>query len=114
MNKLTCAGSVSLLGALAWSHTALAQTANAEVSSGSLEEIVVTAEKREESAQKTPISMEIYTAQDLAEHDIVDMASLANIDTSLNYTSGGGEGFLTLRGYRVAIPRRLAARRCRL
>lgn len=100
MNKYLFAQSAGLVSALLISHLGWTQTAATDTGSGAatLEEVVVTAEKREESAQKTPISMEVYTATDLAQKDIVDMASLANVDTSLNYTSGSGEGFLTLRG----------------
>jgi iron complex outermembrane receptor protein len=98
MKGYLLASGVSLVSALMIGQVARAQTAGTETGAGQLEEVVVTAEKREESAQKTPISMEVYTAQDLAQHDIVDMQSLANVDTSLNYTSGSGEGFLTLRG----------------
>jgi iron complex outermembrane receptor protein len=77
-------------------HFAAAQ--NVATAGDSLAEVVVTAEKREESAQKTPISMEVYSSHEIDQKGIVDMKSLAATDTSLNYNPGAGEGYLTLRG----------------
>ena len=84
-------------GALLLPHHARAAEAAAE-DTGTLQEIIVTAEKREESSQKTPISLELYTSAEIDKKGIVDLASLATNDTSLNFNSGGGEGYLTLRG----------------
>ena len=72
--------------------------AETDANSGALQEIVVTAEKRESTAQKTPISMEVYSAAEVAEKGIVNLESLASTDTSLNFNAGGGEPYLTLRG----------------
>ena len=73
-------------------------SADVDETSGALQEIIVTAEKREENSQKTPISLELYTAAEIVQKDIVNLESLATNDTSLNFNSGGGEGYLTLRG----------------
>lgn len=74
----------------------LAQDTESET--GQLEEIVVTAQKRQESAQKTPISMNLYSADDLVEKGITDMQSLAAQDTSLVFNRNGGQAVLALRG----------------
>jgi iron complex outermembrane recepter protein len=63
-----------------------------------LQEVVVTAEKTREPAQTTPISMAVYSAGDIQAKGIKDIESLASADTSLNFDSGGGEPYLTLRG----------------
>jgi len=88
-----------LLAAVGFHQLALsADGTTTDADSGALAEIVVTAEKRVETAQKTPISMEVYDAKALTEKGVVDMESLAATDTSLNFNNGGGEGYLTMRG----------------
>ncbi len=65
-----------------------------------LQEVVVTAQKRAESAQTTPIAITVYGADDIVRKGITDIQALATNDTSLNLTYGaGGESpYLTLRG----------------
>jgi iron complex outermembrane receptor protein len=79
--------------------TAFAQTAEGEATEpGQLAEVVVTAEKREESEQKTPISMSVISAEEINRAGIVDLATLAANDPSVNFGSSGAEGYLTVRG----------------
>src|SRR5580692_7763100 len=61
-----------------------AQTAPVEASAPiaapgdeALEEVIVTAERQPEQEQKTPISVTVYNASDLAREGVVDMQSLA-------------------------------------
>src|SRR5258708_1480070 len=63
-----------------------------------LAEIIVTAQKVSSSESKTPISMEVYDGKSLASRGVTDIASLAYEDPSLNFDSGNGEGYLTIRG----------------
>jgi iron complex outermembrane receptor protein len=96
-------GLIALLaGAAVWGTAARAQTADttaeASTDSGQLQEILVTAEKRVESAQKTPISMSVISAQEIAQKGIADFATLSANDSSLNFSSNGSEGYLTVRG----------------
>ena len=64
-----------------------------------LQEVVVTAQKRTESAQTTPISMGIFSAADLVKDGITDVQTLSMHDTSLNFSNGGStEGWITMRG----------------
>ena len=76
----------------------VAAVASAQESGRVLEEVVVTAQKRTELAQTTPISMEVYGAEEISRKGITDIQALAINDTSLNFSSGGSEGWLTMRG----------------
>lgn len=68
------------------------------VAADTLEEITVTAERREESAQKTPISMNVYTADEITRERIIDMQSLTETDPNLIFNRNGGEATLAIRG----------------
>jgi iron complex outermembrane receptor protein len=59
------------------------------VSEGGLEEIVVTARRREERAQSVPASITAYSAQDVKTHNITDQLSLANNTPSLIAIASG-------------------------
>lgn len=61
-------------------------------------EVIVTAEKIAEPAQTTPISMSLYTGEDITAKRIVDIESLAYTDSSLNFNMNAGEPYLTMRG----------------
>lgn len=63
-----------------------------------LDEVVVTAQKRVGTEQTTPISMNVWSAEELVRKGISDIQSLSIADTSLNYSNGGSEGFIAIRG----------------
>jgi iron complex outermembrane receptor protein len=63
-----------------------------------LQEVTVTATRVKTPAERTAVSLEVYSSADLAREDIHDLASLAAVDPSLQYTPNGGRGVLTLRG----------------
>ena len=72
-----------------------------------LEEVIVTAERREESAQKTPISMTVYAGEAASAAGVHDVASLSRVDPSIIAsaseqarvaTRGAGAGALTWPG----------------
>ena len=71
---------------------------NADTGGDALQEVIVTAERRPEEEQRTPISVTVYNASDLAREGVVDMESLAAADPSLQFNRNGGNGTLTLRG----------------
>jgi iron complex outermembrane recepter protein len=105
MNRGPICSAVLFLGALygtqAFAQTAPAQASAADPSTlatGQLQEVVVTAEKRSESAQKTPISMSVISAEDIVRKGIGDFAALATNDTSVNFSENGAEPYLTVRG----------------
>ncbi len=87
--------------AVAFTAAALAAAAPVAMSQeagAQLEEIVVTAQKREETAQKTAISMTVYSAEDIVAAGIHDISSLATADPSINLTTSNGAGYVAVRG----------------
>jgi iron complex outermembrane receptor protein len=102
MKRSSVGVAVIFAGAALWGSQAGAQTESAEpaapAAEGGLAEVVVTAEKRVESEQKTPISMNVISAAEIAQKGISDFATLATNDTSVNFSSNGAEGYLTVRG----------------
>jgi iron complex outermembrane receptor protein len=89
---------VLMATAVACSSGAFAQQPEPEAASQVLEEVVVTAEKREETAQKTPISMTVYSGGDLAAAGIHNIAAIASVDPSLNVTTSTGSAYAAVRG----------------
>ncbi len=71
----------------------------AQTSGGStLEEVVVTAEKVESSEQKTAVSMQVYTPEDLANRGAHDLQSLATSDPSITFAVSTGQPYIAMRG----------------
>jgi iron complex outermembrane recepter protein len=65
----------------------------------SLEEVVVTAEKRPSTDSKTAIAMDVFTGAQLQAHGVHDMATLSQFDPTINFGSTGqGAIFMTIRG----------------
>lgn len=71
------------LPVLAMPLTALAQN---------LEEIIVTAQRREENLQSTPLSVAAFGGERLAELNVTDPSSLANFVPNLSIGDGTGRG----------------------
>src|SRR6202034_4201177 len=64
-----------------------------------LEEIIVTAEKRESTVQKTPISMTVFSGADLQAQGISDLVAVAQEVPGVSFkTSGPGQTELEMRG----------------
>ena len=63
-----------------------------------LEEVIVTAQKEVSTEQKTPISMQVYSASELAHRGVVDLQTLAQTDPSLTFAMSTSEPYLALRG----------------
>lgn len=86
------------LALLATSAPAFAQQSEAGVSDDGV--IVVTARKREEDIQTVPISINAYSAEDLADRNISNFADLGNATPGLNITSiaGGTTQQIFVRG----------------
>jgi outer membrane receptor protein involved in Fe transport len=80
--------------------TALAGTVWSQVApSQDLQEIVVTAEKRESTVQKTPISMTAISGEDLQSAGISDFTSVAQEVPGISFkTSGPGQTEFEIRG----------------
>jgi iron complex outermembrane receptor protein len=81
---------------LAGADVAFAQLEN---KSDQIQEIVVTAQKRESTVQTTPISITAITGQDLQDRGITDIASIVQSVPGVSMrTSGPGQTELEIRG----------------
>lgn len=64
-----------------------------------MEEIVVTARKREERLQEIPLAVTAFTAEQLTAHQIRDLGDIAKLTAGLNFeTYLGGSGTPVIRG----------------
>ncbi len=80
---------------------AFAQEDTATSSEGKIEEIIVTAQKREEKAQDVPIAMSVFSAEAMEMRGISNPQDLQNVVPSLSIgeqTNLGGAAKVTLRG----------------
>ena len=95
-SKLALAIATALSGAAAM-HIAPALAANA--AADSLEEIIVTARKREENLQDVPISINVFTSKDLQNLSISQFEDYATITPSITFVSAGpGTQAFVMRG----------------
>jgi iron complex outermembrane receptor protein len=67
-------------------------------SEAALQEIVVTAQKRAENIQDTPIAMSAVTGESLENLNVANIGTLATFSPSLVYSEAGGEAQLYIRG----------------
>jgi iron complex outermembrane receptor protein len=64
-----------------------------------LEEIIVTAQRIEESAQKVPIALNAFDESSIEDRQIVGIADLSILVPNLNYTSTNvGDANVSIRG----------------
>ncbi|MBA4356025.1 MAG: TonB-dependent receptor, partial [Novosphingobium sp.] len=84
----------------ALSVPALAQDAPATVEPAGegLGEIVVTAEKRQSTAQKTPIAMTVATGAQLTASGVTDVNGLTNVAPTLSIAQNNQNTLITIRG----------------
>jgi outer membrane receptor protein involved in Fe transport len=76
-----------------------AQTSSKADTSGQLEDIVITATKRESRLQETPISVTAFTGEDIQERGLADFTSLAMTVPGLSMRSSGpGQTEFEMRG----------------
>jgi iron complex outermembrane receptor protein len=82
------------LAATTWVGAAAAQTADDQRASNStLEEIVVTARKRAENLQSTPIAISALSAQALEEHNVTTVQKIGELAPNMNiYKTSGSIG----------------------
>jgi len=102
IKNYSCSGSaIAATLLLAAPQFAAAQTAGASdqtESAAGLEEVVVTAQKRKEDAQSTPIAMSVYTAAALAAAGVDNMQTLSAVAPDVNFAVIQGESVITIRG----------------
>jgi iron complex outermembrane recepter protein len=103
MNRLRFLGVNALALSAVWISQSRAQTAQVQNPPGlseteSLGEIVVTAQKREESLATVPISVAAYSQETMDQDDIKSLSDIATITPGLNYRDFGGLNSITIRG----------------
>jgi outer membrane receptor protein involved in Fe transport len=93
---------VALIGSTALTHASRAQTPAPPAPAalgGGLEQIVVTAEKRSNTVEKTPISITVFTGAELQKQGISDFLSVAQQVPGLSFKDGGpGQTEFEMRG----------------
>lgn len=75
-----------------------AQQATAASSIDGLTEIVVTAEKRPSTAQRTAIALSVFDAETLTKNGVGNVQQLANFSPSINIGQAAGASVVTIRG----------------
>lgn len=89
-----------VLGGLSVATPAVAQNAAAEEDQGGIQDIVVTARKREESTQDVPVSVSVVDTETLQNRDITTLESVAAISPqfTIGRAPSGSGATLVLRG----------------
>jgi iron complex outermembrane recepter protein len=72
--------------------------ASQAAASGQLGEIVVTAEKRPSTEQRTPIALNVATGKELAAAGVVSVNQIQNIAPSVNIAQNNANTLITIRG----------------
>ena len=81
----------------AYSQDAAADT-SADASTAQLQEVVVTAERRAENVQTTPISVVAVTGGDLQANSVLNVNTLVQVAPDLTVQSAGNSSMLDIRG----------------
>ena len=77
-------------------------TADGSAASDALEEIVVTAERREQSLQDVPISATVFSANEIARRGIVNIADIQQSAPSVAINTVNRSTFINIRGVGIA------------
>jgi iron complex outermembrane recepter protein len=88
------------LPAMAWAGSDAdqgARDAPARADDG-IKEIIVTANRSESSAQKTPVALTAYSGADLVAKGVTNVLALATVDPSINVSTNGGASYVAIRG----------------
>lgn len=96
---ISCAVSAILSG---WGGLALADDQGAvsgSVAQSGVEDVIVTAEHKNESLEKTPMTLQAFTGEDLDEANVVDLQDLLKYTPNVTYGANGpGQGDIFMRG----------------
>lgn len=99
MNKAFLIRGVAAIALSVGSHAAYAQTSEGTEADGQgITDIVVTAQRREESLQKVPIAVSAVTSEALAKTGLVTVESLSGQVPNLNVSQNIGQARVTIRG----------------
>lgn len=88
----------AVLIAAAGSASGVVDTFAAADSNDSLQEIVVTAQKREEALKDVPISLVVVSAEELSDRHITSLEDLPSAVPGLSYASAGNSHYIQIRG----------------
>ena len=89
--------SCGVVALVSGSASALAQTV-ASASTG-IESVVVSAERRDESVQEVPNTVQAFTGQTLSDDNILTLDSLLRYTPNVTYGNNGpGQGEIIMRG----------------
>ena len=86
------------MSALGVFTTTGAIAADAEPRSNAIEEILVTAERKEASAQKTPIAMSVFASDQIQRDQLLDARDLARLSPSLTFNQALAGSQIYIRG----------------
>jgi iron complex outermembrane recepter protein len=75
-----------------------AESGQAADTSASLEEVVVTAEKREETIDKVPISVSVLSRDAMAQRNIQNIADVAAVSPGIDFQNTGSTTAIAIRG----------------
>jgi outer membrane receptor protein involved in Fe transport len=102
--KLTCAIAAILGGgSVGFAHAAQGADSEAAVSD-SIEEVVVTAERRTENIQDVPITIQALTAETLTQLDVQTMDDIVKFLPNVTIAGWGpGQGLINMRGLSVGL-----------
>ena len=78
--------------AISFAVAATILAVNASQAWAQLEEIVVTARKREEALQTVPLAITAFTSDDLAKRSAVGMSDIARLTPGFSFEDFGGTG----------------------
>jgi len=100
MSKVLLVGAAACAIATGWGAVAQAQTAPASSKSTAVGEVVVTAERREASAQKVSIALTVLSGKNLQKEGVTTVNDLANASPNLEVEPafGGGQPQFRIRG----------------
>jgi outer membrane receptor protein involved in Fe transport len=76
---------------------------DASASGEQLQEVVVTAEKREENLNKVPISVAVFGRDEMEQRNIVSMADVAAVTPGVDFQNTGSTIALAIRGVSSGI-----------
>jgi iron complex outermembrane recepter protein len=80
-----------------------ADSGNESANPEQLQEVVVTAEKREETLDKVPISVSVLSRDEMMQRQITDMADIAAITPGVDFQAQGSTIALSIRGISSGI-----------
>jgi iron complex outermembrane receptor protein len=75
-----------------------AESSGSKESAQVLEEVVVTAQRREESSNRVPISIAVYSQKDLDTRDIKSVGDVAKISPGVDFRPVGDRNWIAIRG----------------